>query len=101
MIRQIFVLSGHISQELAGKDLFKLGIEVISFSLKDITDDEEYLTAIGRLSIAAVARDAAIGGAEENRDIDIKTFECRRETSVVQYKSRQAIEDKKWRKDLS
>ena len=93
LIRQIFVLSGHISQELAGKDLFKLGIEVISFSLKDITDDEEYLTAISRLSIAVAARDAAIGVAEENRDIDIKTFECRKETSVVQFKSRQAIEE--------
>lgn len=93
LIRQIFVLSGHISQELAGKDLFKLGIEVVSFSLKDITDDEEYLTAIGRLSIAVAARDAAIGVAEENRDIDVKTFECRKETSVVQFKSRQAIEE--------
>ena len=93
LIRKIFVLSQHISQEVAGKDLFKFGIEVISFSLKDITDEEQYLTAIGRLSIAAVARDAVIGVAEENRDIDIKTFECRKETSVVQYKSRQAIEE--------
>ena len=92
LIRQIFVLSQNISQEVAGKDLFKLGIEVISFTLKDITDEEEYLTSLGRLSIATAARDAAIGVAEENRDIHIKTFQCRRETSVVQFRSRRAIE---------
>ena len=79
-------------QEVAGKDLFKLGIEVISFTLKDITDEEDYLTSLGRLSIAAATRDAAIGVAEENRDIAIKTVECRRETKVVQIRSRAAIE---------
>ena len=77
---------------MAGKDLFKLGIEVISFTLKDITDEEEYLTSLGRLSIAAATRDAAIGVAEENRDIAIKTVECRRETKVVQINSRATIE---------
>ena len=72
--------------------MFKLGIEVISFTLKDITDEEEYLTSLGRLSIAVATRDAAIGVAEENRDIAIKTVECRRETKVVQIRSRAAIE---------
>ena len=72
--------------------MFKLGIEVISFTLKDITDEEEYLASLGRLSIAAVQREAAIGVAEENRDIAIKTVECRRETKVVQIRSRAAIE---------
>ena len=72
--------------------MFKLGIEVISFTLKDITDEEEYLTSLGRLAIAAATRDAAIGVAEENRDIAIKTVECVRETKVVQMRSRAAIE---------
>ena len=72
--------------------MFKLGIEVISFTLKDITDEEEYLTSLGRLSIAAATRDAAIGVAEENRDIAIKTVECRRETKVVQITSLATIE---------
>ena len=72
--------------------MFRLGIEVISFTLKDITDEEEYLTSLGRLSIAAATRDAAIGVAEENRDIAIKTGECRREAKVVQIRSRAAIE---------
>lgn len=85
-------LSHSDDQEVAGRDLFKLGIEVISFTLKDITDEEEYLTSLGRLSIAAATRDAAIGVAEENRDIAIKTVECHRETKVVQIRSRAAIE---------
>ena len=72
--------------------MFRLGIEVISFTLKDITDEEQYLTALGRLSIASAARDAAIGVAEENRDIAIKTVECHRETKVVQIRSRALIE---------
>ena len=36
-------------QEVAGRDLYKLGVEVISFTLKDITDEEEYLLSLGRL----------------------------------------------------
>ena len=49
-----------------------MGITVVSYTLKDIRDEEGYLKALGLARTAEVKRDARIGEAEARRDAQIK-----------------------------
>ena len=59
-------------REVASPDVGKMGIEILSFTIKDIYDDVEYLSSLGRAQTANVKRDADIGVAEANRDAGIR-----------------------------
>ena len=52
--------------------LVNMGITVVSYTLKDIRDEEGYLKALGLARTAEVKRDARIGEAEARRDAQIK-----------------------------
>ncbi|KAL0280347.1 UNVERIFIED_CONTAM: hypothetical protein PYX00_001665 [Menopon gallinae] len=58
--------------EVASSDLVNMGITVVSYTLKDIRDDEGYLKSLGMARTAEVKRDARIGEAEARRDAQIK-----------------------------
>ncbi|XP_021361554.1 flotillin-1-like isoform X1 [Mizuhopecten yessoensis] len=58
--------------EVASSDLVNMGICVVSYTLKDIRDDEGYLKSLGMARTAQVKRDARIGEAEAQRDAGIK-----------------------------
>ncbi|KAL5011622.1 hypothetical protein ScPMuIL_010173 [Solemya velum] len=58
--------------EVASSDLVNMGICVVSYTLKDIHDDEGYLRSLGKGRTAQVKRDARIGEAEARRDAGIK-----------------------------
>ncbi|VDQ02981.1 unnamed protein product [Trichobilharzia regenti] len=49
-----------------------MGIEILSFTIKDVYDRVEYLNSLGRAQTAIVKRDADIGVAEAERDAGIK-----------------------------
>lgn len=59
-------------QNVAAKDLKKMGLVIVSFTIKDVRDKHGYLEALGKPRIAAVKRDAEIAEAEANRDSRIK-----------------------------
>lgn len=63
-------------QAVAAKDLKKMGLQVVSFTIKDVRDKEGYLEALGRPRIAAVKRDAEVAEAEAIRDARIKKAEA-------------------------
>ena len=58
--------------EVASTDLVNMGITVVSYTLKDIRDDERYLKSLGMARTAEVKRDARIGEAEARKDAQIK-----------------------------
>merc|ERR1712018_73707 len=58
--------------EVASSDLVNMGITVVSYTLKDMRDEEGYLKALGMARAAEVKRDARIGEAEAKRDAQIK-----------------------------
>merc|ERR1712212_884570 len=58
--------------EVASSDLVNMGITVVSYTLKDIRDEEGYLKALGMARTAEVKRDARIGEAEAKKDAQIK-----------------------------
>ncbi|MDR2834444.1 MAG: flotillin family protein [Streptococcaceae bacterium] len=63
-------------QEIAATDLAKMGLAVISFTVKDISDKNGYLDALGRPEIASVKRNAMIAEAEANKETRIKTADA-------------------------
>merc|ERR1711953_1118559 len=50
--------------EIASSDLFNMGIQVISYTLKDIKDEDSYMVSLGMARTAEIVRDARIGEAE-------------------------------------
>jgi flotillin len=63
-------------QEVAGGDMASMGLHIVSFTIRDIRDDQGYLEALGKPRIAAVKRDAVIGQAEADRDALIKSAQA-------------------------
>src|SRR5512146_1555207 len=53
-------------------DMNKMGLEVISFTIKEVRDKNEYITNMGRPDVARIKRDADVAGAEADRDTDIR-----------------------------
>jgi flotillin len=67
----------------AGEDFNRLGLELLAFSLKDISDSQGYLQAMGARRIAEVKRDAALAQAETERDSAIQAAEYRKEGDIA------------------
>merc|ERR1719367_1077208 len=57
--------------DIASTDLFNMGIQVISYTLKDIKDEDQYMVSLGMARTAEIVRDARIGEAEASRDAQI------------------------------
>ena len=49
-----------------------MGIEILSFTIKDVCDSVEYLASLGRTQTANVKRDADVGVVDANRDAGIR-----------------------------
>ena len=57
-------------------DMNKMGLEVISFTIKEVRDKNEYITNMGRPDVARIKRDADVAAAEAERDTAIKRAEA-------------------------
>src|SRR6476619_75391 len=64
-------------------DMNKMGLEVVSFTLKEVRDKNEYITNMGRPDIARIRMHADIAAAEAERDTAIKRALATRESAVA------------------
>src|SRR5487761_2346559 len=64
-------------------DMTKMGLEVISFTIKEIRDKNDYITNMGRPDVAKIKRDAEIAQAEAERDTAIKRAEASRAAAAA------------------
>ncbi|XP_015914725.1 flotillin-1 isoform X1 [Parasteatoda tepidariorum] len=71
--------------EVASSDLINMGITVVSYTIKDISDDQGYLKSLGMSRTAQVKRDARIGEAEARRDSQIKEALAEEERMAARY----------------
>jgi flotillin len=65
------------------EDMSKMGLEVVSFTIKEVRDKNEYITNMGRPDVARIRRDAEIASAEAERDTAIKRAEATRAAAVA------------------
>jgi flotillin len=77
-------------RETCSEDLDKMGLEVVSFTIKKITDDKGYIDNMGVPEIERVRRDASIAKAEAERDIRIKQAEAEKESAIAKANAHQA-----------
>jgi flotillin len=78
-------------QDVAAGDLANMGLSIVSFTIKDIRDDQGYLDALGRKRTAEVKRDAQIGEAEAARDATIASAKARQEGETAKYQAEARI----------
>jgi flotillin len=64
-------------------DMNKMGLEVISFTIKEVRDKNEYITNMGKPDVARIKRDADVAGAEAERDTAIKRALAQREAAIA------------------
>ncbi|HEX3661787.1 MAG TPA: SPFH domain-containing protein [Acidobacteriaceae bacterium] len=64
-------------------DMSKMGLEVVSFTIKEVRDKNEYITNMGRPDIVRIKRDAEIATAEAERDTAIRRAVASREAAVA------------------
>jgi flotillin len=70
-------------------DMNKMGLEVISFTIKDVKDQNEYIANMGRPDVARVKRDADVAAAEAERDTAIRRAQAQREAAVARARADQ------------
>lgn len=82
--------------EDAGKDLRRMGLAIISFALKDISDTQGYLESLSKPMIAAAKQTAAIAQAEADKEAVIKSAEAKKEADIARLKADAAVAGRAW-----
>jgi flotillin len=65
------------------EDLNKMGLDVVSFTIKEVRDKNEYISNMGRPDVARIKRDADVAAAEADRDTAIKRAEATRASAIA------------------
>lgn len=71
-------------QEVSIADLKKMGLTVVSFTIKEIKDNVGYLEALGRQKTAETKKEADIGVALAARETQIAQAGAQRDSSIAQ-----------------
>ena len=64
-------------------DMEKMGLEVISFTIKDVRDKNDYISNMGRPQIVEIRKQADIASALAQRDTQIQQANASREAAVA------------------
>src|SRR5881396_2143427 len=71
------------------EDMTKMGLEVVSFTIKEVKDKNDYISNMGRPDIARIKRDADVAAAEAERDTAIRRAQAMREAAIAKAKADQ------------
>jgi flotillin len=71
-------------QEVSLADLAKMGLTVVSFTIKEIKDSVGYLEALGRQQTAEAKRNADIGVAHASKETAIAQAQAQRDSQIAQ-----------------
>ncbi len=82
IVKQPEMVGDRMRSTCAG-DMDKMGLEVISFTIKEVRDKNEYISNMGRPDVARIKRDADVAAAEAERDTAIKRAEAMRAAAVA------------------
>jgi flotillin len=80
---------GDRMRSTCAEEVSKMGLEVISFTIKEVRDKNEYISNMGRPDVARIKRDAEMATAEAERDTAILRANALRESAVAKAKADQ------------
>ena len=83
IVKEPEIVAGRVRDSVSD-DLNKMGLEVVSFTIKKVIDENDYINNMGRPDIARVKREADIAQAEAERDTAIRRAMAVREAAVAQ-----------------
>ncbi|MGG0185919.1 flotillin family protein [Bacillus rhizoplanae] len=86
--------------EVASTDLKKMGLRIVSFTIKEISDKNGYLDALGQPQIATVKRDATIANAEREKEARIEKARAEKEAKEAEYQRDAQIAEAEKYKEL-
>jgi flotillin len=66
------------------EDMNKMGLEVVSFTIKEVRDKNEYIANMGRPDVVRIKMEADVAQAEAERDTAIKRAEAQRAAAIAQ-----------------
>jgi flotillin len=87
-------------QEVASVDLAKMGLIIVSFTIKEVRDKNGYLDSLGKPRIAQVKRDADIAEAEALKETRIKKAEAEKESQQAELQRQAEIAEASKEKEL-
>lgn len=73
--------------EASSDDFTRMGMMILSFALKDISDTQGYLESLGKPRIAQVRAEAVVAEAEANKEATIKAAHARKEGDIVKFQA--------------
>ena len=77
--------------EVGSADMDSMGLEIVSYTIRDIQDEQGYLEALGIPRTAEVKRDAAIAQAEADRDAAIRRARADQESQAARFSADTSI----------
>jgi flotillin len=83
IVKEPEIVAGRVRDSVSD-DLTKMGLEVVSFTIKKVIDENDYINNMGRPDIARIKREADIAQAEAERDTAIRRAMAMREAAVAQ-----------------
>lgn len=95
-------------QQVASTDLRKMGLEIVSFTIKDVSDPNGYLDALGRPQIAEVKKNAEVAESNALRETRIKQAsneqlaqqeEIRRRTEIAEANKEMALKEAQYKQE--
>lgn len=98
-VEDIYRNRGEFSTRVLGaaqSDFTKMGLVLMSFALKDISDTQGYLDSLGKPQISAAKRDATIAESETEKEAIIKSSQAKKEGEVARLAAEALIAKAQW-----
>jgi len=99
MVEQIYTGRHEFSNrvhEVVREDFANMGLLMISFALKDISDTQGYLDALSKPHIAQAKYEAAVAQAEKDKQIAIVTAAAKKEGEIARLNAEAEIAGASW-----
>lgn len=86
-------------KDAASLDLAKMGLEIISLTIRNVSDNQGYLEALGKPRIAQVRRDAVIGESEADKEAKMVRYQA--DTKIEEAKRNYEMEKAQYEADVN
>jgi flotillin len=74
---------GQSMRNTCAEDLNKMGLDIVSFTIREIRDKNEYIVNMGKPDIARIKKEADIAAAEALRDTEVKRAAALRDAAMA------------------
>jgi flotillin len=74
---------GQSMRNTCAEDLNKMGLDIVSFTIREIRDKNEYIVNMGKPDIARIKKEADIAAAEALRDTEVKRAAATRDAAMA------------------